>query len=46
MTDNPQDPLREVPVTEIIARGSSSVPARHSSSASSDHEDRLCIHIN
>jgi len=41
MTNNPQDPLPEVPVTEIIPRGSSSVPARHSSSASSDHEHPL-----
>ena len=46
MTDNPQDPLREVPVTEIIPHGSFSAPARHSSSVLSDHEDRLCIHIN
>jgi HlyD family secretion protein len=41
MTSNPQDPLREVPVTEIISPGSSSVPARHSSSAPSDQEHRL-----
>ena len=41
MTGNPQDPLREVPVTEIIPHGSSSAPARHSSSASSDHEPWL-----
>ncbi|TKS62891.1 MAG: RND-type efflux transporter, membrane-fusion protein [Nitrospira sp.] len=41
MTSNPQDPIREVPVTEIIPPGSSSIPARHSSSASSDHEHRL-----
>ena len=41
MTGNPQDPLREVPVTEIIPHGSSSAPARHSSSASSGHEIRL-----
>ena len=41
MTSNPQDPIHEVPVTEIIPRGSSSVPARHSSSTSSDHEHRL-----
>ena len=41
MTSNPQDPTREVPVTEIIPPGSSSAPARHSSSASSNHEHRL-----
>ncbi len=41
MTGNPQDPIREVPVTEIISPGSSSAPARHSSSPSSDHEHRL-----
>ena len=34
MTHNPQDPTREVPVTEIIPPGASSVPARHSSNAS------------
>jgi len=41
MTSNPQDQIREVPVTEIIPPGSSSVPARHSSSASSDYEHSL-----
>ena len=41
MTDNPQDPIREVPVTEIIPAGSSSASARHSSSISSNHEHRL-----
>ncbi len=41
MTDNPQDPIREVPVTEIIPHGSSSEPARHSSSVSSNQEHRL-----
>ena len=41
MTGNPQDPLREVPATEIIPHESSSAPARHSSSTLSDHEDRL-----
>ena len=41
MTSNPQDPTREVPVTKIIPAGSSSAPAHHSSSASSDHEHRL-----
>ena len=41
MTSNPQDPTREVPVTEIIPPGSSSAPARHSSGALSDHEHRL-----
>lgn len=40
MTNNPQDPIREVPVTEIIPPGSSSVPTRHSSNAS-DHEHGL-----
>ena len=46
MTDNPQDPLREVPVTKIIPHGSSSAQARHSSIAPSDHEHRLRAHIN
>ena len=41
MTSHPQDPLREVPVTAIIPQGSSSAPARHSSSAPSDHEHPL-----
>ena len=41
MTSKPQDPIREVPVTEIISPGSSSTPARHSSDAISDHEHRL-----
>ena len=41
MTSNPQDPIREVPVTEIIPPESSSTPARHLSSPSSDHEHRL-----
>ena len=41
MTNNPQDQIREVPVTEIIPPGSTSVPARHSSSTSSDHVHRL-----
>jgi HlyD family secretion protein len=41
MTSNPQDPTREVPVTEIIPPGSSSAPAHHSSSAPSDHGHRL-----
>jgi HlyD family secretion protein len=41
MTDNPKDPIREVPVTEIIPHESSSVPARSSSSAPSDQENRL-----
>ena len=41
MTSNPQDPIREVPITEIIPPGSSSAPARGSSSPSSDHEHRL-----
>lgn len=41
MTSNPQDPIREAPVTEIIPHGSSSTPARHSSGASSDLEHGL-----
>ncbi len=41
MTSNPQDPIREVPVTEIIPPGSSSAPTHHSPSALSDHEHRL-----
>ena len=41
MTDHPKDPIREVPVTEIIPHESSSAPARYSSSASSDQENRL-----
>ena len=41
MTSHPQDPIRQVPVTEIIPHGSPSAPARHSSSTSSDHEHRL-----
>jgi len=41
MTSNPQDPIREVPITEIIPPGSSSAPARGSSSPLSDHEHRL-----
>ena len=41
MSNNPQDPIREVPVTEIIPQGSSSNPTRHSSRASSEHEHRL-----
>jgi len=41
MTSNPQDPLREIPVAETISHGSSSVPARLSSSASSDHAHQL-----
>ena len=41
MTDNPQDPIREAPVTEIIPHGPSSASARQSSSVSSNHEHRL-----
>jgi len=41
MTGNPQDPIREVPVTEIIPHGSSSAPARHSSTGVSGHEHGL-----
>ncbi len=41
MTSNPQDPIREVPITEIIPHESSSDPAHHSLSASSAHEHRL-----
>lgn len=41
MTNNPQDPIHEVPVTEIIPPGSSSTSARHSPSVSSNHEHRL-----
>ena len=41
MTDNPQDPIREVPVTEIIPPGSSSIPTLHSSNASSDRAPGL-----
>ncbi|RPH81566.1 MAG: efflux RND transporter periplasmic adaptor subunit, partial [Nitrospiraceae bacterium] len=41
MTDTPQDPIREVPVTGIIPPGSSSASARQSSSVSSNHEHRL-----
>ena len=36
MSNNPQDPIREVPVTEIIPPGSSSDPTRHSSNESSN----------
>ena len=45
MTSNPQDPIREVPITEIIPPGSAAVPARGSSSPSSDHEHRLPVSI-
>ena len=41
MTDNPQGPIREAPVTEIIPHGPSSASARQSSSVSSNHEHRL-----
>jgi HlyD family secretion protein len=41
MTGNPQDPIREVPVTEIIPPGSSSGPAHLSSIVLSDQEHRL-----
>ena len=41
MIDNPQDPIREVPVTEIIPPGSSEASARQSSSVSSNQEHRL-----
>ncbi|MDP1948923.1 MAG: efflux RND transporter periplasmic adaptor subunit [Nitrospirota bacterium] len=41
MTDNLQDPIREIPVTEIIPPGSSSVPAPHSSNASTDRAHGL-----
>jgi HlyD family secretion protein len=41
MTSNSQDPIREVPVTDIIPPGSSSVPAHRSSTALSDREHRL-----
>ena len=45
MTSNPQDPIREVPITEIIPPGSASAPARGSSSPSPDHEHRLPVSI-
>ncbi|MBU6482327.1 MAG: hypothetical protein KGS09_17520, partial [Nitrospirae bacterium] len=45
MTSNAQDPIREVPVTEIIPQGTSSVPALHSSSASSDQAHRLPAYL-
>ena len=41
MTGNPQDPIHEVPVTEILPPGSSSATAPSSSSPSSSHEHRL-----
>lgn len=41
MTGNPQDPLREVPVSKILPHGSPSAPARHLLSAPSGHEHRL-----
>lgn len=41
MTNNPQEPIHEVPVTEILPPGSSSEPARQSSSVSSNYEHRL-----
>jgi HlyD family secretion protein len=41
MTDNLQDPIREVPVTEIISPGSSSVPSPHSSNAPTDRAHDL-----
>jgi HlyD family secretion protein len=43
MTDHPQDPIREVPVTEIVPHGSSSTPIPHSSDISSDHKDQLPV---
>ncbi len=41
MTGHSEDPIRDAPVTGILPHGSSSVPARHSSNLSSDHEGRL-----
>ena len=41
MTSNHQEPIREVPITEIIPRGTAAVPARGSSSPSSDQDHRL-----
>lgn len=41
MTGNPQDPIHEVPVTEILPPGSSSATAPSSSSPSSSHAHRL-----
>jgi HlyD family secretion protein len=41
MSGNPHDPIHEIPVTEIIPPGSSSIPAHHSSSDSSAHERNL-----
>jgi HlyD family secretion protein len=41
MTVHPQDPIRQVSVTEVISHGSSSAPARPSSSGSPDHEHQL-----
>ena len=41
MSSNPQDPIREVPITEIIPPGSAAAPVRGLSSPSSVHEHRL-----
>lgn len=45
MTNDPQDPIRKVPVTEIIPHESSSDPAHHSLNASSSHGHRLATSI-
>ena len=41
MSDTPQDSIREIPVTEIIPPGSSSVPAPHPSNGSSNRTHGL-----
>ena len=43
MTSNSQDPIRKVPITEIIPHGSSSAPIRHSSDIPSGHEEQLPV---
>jgi len=41
MSENPQDPIREVSVTEIIPPGSPSVPTRHPSNGPSNRAEGL-----
>jgi HlyD family secretion protein len=41
MSSNPHDPIHEIPVTETIPPGSSSIPAHHPSSPSLAHERSL-----
>ena len=41
MSSNPHDPIHEIPVTEIIPPGSSSIPAHHAPSPSLAHEQSL-----